>query len=224
MEEKKSIVIVGGGKNIDYSFLSEADQIMCVNSHFLRQGLNPNFIFYSGKTKLKEVIDYINNQSSVCHTFFINFPLDVNKIYEKDERIELINSINPLITVVRFNHFQFFGANPVHPEYEWSNIFSKKLKTLPLSGALALKYVTRGIFSKIYVTGFDLYSQDDFSIPYQIGSHKLEPHLEWFNEVKNTDSRVVFDEHFLKVLELGYISEYKVFFSGNQRFVFLKND
>lgn len=103
-------------------------------------------------------------------------------------------------------HAAFLNENPIHPRHEWLNTFHKQYDFKPFTGVIAIKHLLQFPLKRLFITGMNLY-HNGIEFPKKRGPHEIAPHIRYFKDILETDSRVVIEDEFRRLLYSGRIAE-----------------
>lgn len=183
------VLLVGGDRTHYEEFAY--DSIVHVNNHYLKHRGKVDTIFHNGGSDCdpSKLLDgFILDQPLICVRF--------GSFYEK----AFCDLYDPSWVEPYPAHI-YRDKNPIGPEYEFCNIFAKRLGTVPFTGIFALHCLTLLPVTSIHVTGMTLYADENWKIPEKRDSHLVRPQLQYLKELRRIDVRVTYDEALTKVLD-----------------------
>lgn len=191
---RQSIMLVGGGKTIDWLQVHGKHEMAWINHHWDRK--SPIDIHYvSGCRDLSEMTTHYRYRPEFI---WMNIPMCYCVPDMRQEPIRQY-AIRENKQLGYFFQTEHVPTNPIDPELEWSNTLYRELGTMPLTGIVAIEHLLRQPLAQLFVTGMDFFRTGDI-LPRRIGPHEIEPQVEWLRRKRHCDRRLTCDARLTEIL------------------------
>jgi len=168
--------------------------VVRINDHWLRQGGRIDVAYCGCPQHVLDMAERWRGKSVKPKLVMLGMSLERNGSSQLHERaIQTCQELQ--IEVERFDVRRYERCNRHGPEYEWCNALWKRLKTMPLTGVLAVcDILERHSPEFVFVTGFSFYASVAGNIPEKRHSHKLKSQVDLFRTYFQTNARFMPDE------------------------------
>lgn len=183
----RKVAVIGGCDNINWDAVNSADFVVRVNGHWQRQRGRVDALFYSCADDLDYSIFDDSDLWSDLKFAFVNLSHKLfggyaaqKTGYVVERLLEREIPIEPYFSVPS-RAWQVFTA--LSELRVWSRELAERYDFHPLTGVLATQRMILSPAQQVYVDGMSLYRRQDGSMPYEVGTHYIDPQIRFFSDV-----------------------------------------
>jgi len=178
------IKVVGGAEYWDK--VKDADFVVRINQHYLRQGGRVNALYVGPGLDTWELD---------CHPSFIAY---------SGAHVNYTSKWFKLCTDIRATDYRYYSlaskqANPFGVDAQWCNTLNHELGTNPLTGIIAIAHLLTLPIASLHITGFTFYASGS-EIPLMRDSHHLVSQFEWLKARAKFDTRITLDDQLKELM------------------------
>lgn len=204
--DSKSVALIGGADEIDWSEVEKCDLVARVNSHWNRQGGRCDVLYFScardldfsmfEKAELWSQLKFV--LVNLSHSLF-------GEIAAERARFVISLLIERRVPFATYYHAParaWHLFENLRGKESWERRLSERYDFHPLTGILATEHLLLSSASRVFVTGMSLY-QSSGKLPAHAGAHSIPPQVRFFEDSLKSP-RLKLDPSFLRCLAFEY--------------------
>lgn len=195
--QNKSVAVVGGHDDINWTAVNSCDVVVRVNSHWLRQRGRIDVLYYSCARDIGLEIIQDNQFVTKPPTWMwlnaahVLFGKEAGSMPELIDFAEETNIAWDYYWHAPGDAFTIFPLlKQVSDARAWTRDFANSYRFHPLTGILAVYHLTLAPIRSMYVTGMSLYRDKAGNLPKNAGMHEIAPQLQYLQDLIQNDDRV----------------------------------
>lgn len=198
----KSVALIGGADEINWTEVEKCDLVARVNSHWSRQGGRCNILYFScardlefsmfEKAELWSQLKFV--LVNLSHTLFGSIAAErarfvISLLFERKI---------PFLTYYHAPARAWHLFEHLRGKDSWERKLSERYDFHPLTGILATEHLLISEARDVFVTGMTLYRCNG-ELPSHAGAHSIPPQVQFFRDYLN-NPRLKLDASFLNCL------------------------